>query len=179
MMHRFARPFLIAGVFVLAGAAAHAAETISVPLSTAPATGVPVAGPGFDWSGFYAGVFGVVRSDTQFGVGLNLGVNAAFDFYLVGAEVAVTGMAGDIGESVHGQILGRAGLIVTDEVMIYGAGGFGLALGPPDEREFLLGAGLELALTDAMSVRAQYLHSLPLSGEAGTSQFTFGALLHF
>ena len=45
-----------------------------------------------DWNGFYAGVYGVSQSsesDDQFGLGINAGINAQFDFYLLGAEVAV------------------------------------------------------------------------------------------
>lgn len=160
-----------------------AADLITVPTST------PVEVPlhdaaGFDWSGFYAGVYGgVQRSDaggTQYGLGVQAGVNAQFDFYLLGAEVAVQGVAGgDAGETSYGQILGRAGLIVTDNVAVYAAGGYGIDLGAPEEQDFLIGGGVELAVTDNVSVRAQYLHGFPLEGENPKDQFTVGASYHF
>ena len=91
--------------------------------------------PGFDWNGFYAGVHGTAQngsaSGLQYGLGVQAGVNAQFDFYLLGAEVAVSGLAdnGTVGETTYGQILGRAGLVVSDNVAIYAAGGYGIDLG--------------------------------------------------
>lgn len=159
-----------------------AADPITVPTST------PVAMPvheetGFDWNGFYAGVYGVAQngqtSGTQYGLGAQAGVNAQFDFYLVGAEVAVQGITGNVGETTYGQILGRAGLVVTDDVVVYGAGGYGMDLGTPDESEALLGGGVELAVTDSLSVEAQYLRGLPVNGGNAKDQFTLGANFHF
>jgi outer membrane immunogenic protein len=162
--------------------AAAAADTITVATST------PVEMPvheerGFDWNGFYAGVYGVAQdgqtSGTQYGLGAQAGVNAQFDFYLLGAEVAVHGITGNVGETTYGQILGRAGLVVTDDVVVYGAGGYGMDLGAPDESEALLGGGVELAVSDSLSVEAQYLHGLPVDGSNAKNQFTLGANFHF
>lgn len=183
-MRVFIKPALIACALALPVGGALAADVMSVPVSTPSAIEMPIYdSPGFDWSGFYAGVFAGVTdaevSGTQYGLGVNLGVNATFDFYLVGAEVSVQGLNGEIGESVYGQILGRAGLIVTEDVVVYGAGGYGIDLGTPDEQDYLLGAGVELALTDSVSVRAQYLRGFPVTGDDASNQFTFGAQLHF
>src|SRR5690606_4583974 len=101
------------------------------------------------------------------------------DFYLLGAEVAVKGLTGDLGDTSYGQILGRAGLVIADNVMIYGAGGYGIDLGPPQEEDALLGGGVELAVTDNVSVRAQYLHGFPVVGDNPKDQFTLGANFHF
>ncbi|GLQ09504.1 hypothetical protein GCM10007913_14360 [Devosia yakushimensis] len=164
--------------------ATHAADMITVPTSTP--VEMPVAeSAGFDWSGFYAGVYGVVQngeaSDTQYGLGVQAGVNAQFDYYLLGAEVAVHGLAGNDGaeETTYGQILGRAGLAVTDDVAVYAAGGYGLDLGAPEEDDMLFGGGVEMAITDSVSVEAQYLRSFPLSGDNAKNQFTIGANYHF
>lgn len=163
-------------------AAARAADPITIPTST------PIEMPihedaGFDWSGFYAGVYGGVQNgetnETQYGLGAQAGVNAQFDFYLLGAEVAVHGLSGDVGETSYGQILGRAGLVVTDDVVVYAAGGYGIDLGTPDESDALLGGGVELAVTDNVSVEAQYLHGFPLNGGNAKDQFTVGANFHF
>lgn len=161
-----------------------AADLITVPTSTT--TEMPIyEESGFDWSGFYAGVYGAAQngaaSGTQYGLGVQAGVNAQFDFYLLGAEVAVHGLTGgSVGETTYGQILGRAGLIVSDDVLVYAAGGYGLDLGPPDEQDVLLGGGVELAVTDSITVEAQYLHGFPLNdGGNAKDQFTVGAAFHF
>lgn len=161
----------------------YAADAIAVPTTTP--VEIPIHDDSrFDWNGFYAGIYGnLQRSDAagaQFGLGVDAGVTAQFNFYLLGAEVAVHGVAGgDVGSSAYGQILGRAGLIVGDDVAIYAAGGYGMDLGAPDERDFLLGGGVEVPVTDTVSVRVQYLHGFPLEGENPKDQFSIGASYHF
>ena len=159
-----------------------AADAITVPTTT-PVEMPIYEQPAFDWSGFYAGVYGggqfsPVGGD-QYGLGVTAGVNAQFDFYMLGAEVAVHGITGGVGESSYGQILGRAGLVVTDDVVVYAAGGYGIDLGAPREEDVLLGGGVELAVTDNVSVGAQYLHGFPLTGGNEKNQFTVGANYHF
>lgn len=162
---------------------AMAADIGTVPTSSA--LELPIAGErGFDWSGFYAGVYGGAQGSpvggTQLALGIDAGVAAQFEFYLLGAEVAVHGIAGgDAGTSSYGQILGRAGLIVSDNVAVYAAGGYGIDLGASNEQDVLLGAGVELAVSDRVSVRAQYLHGFPLEGENPKDQVTVGASYHF
>ena len=138
---------------------------------------------GFDWSGFYAGIYGVGQhssaGDTQYGLGVQAGVNAQFDFYLLGAEVAVHGLTGSAGNTSYGQILGRAGLIVSDDVAVYAAGGYGIDLGAPTEDDALLGGGVEVAVNQNVSLQAQYLHGFPISGGNPKDQFTVGAKFHF
>ncbi|SMQ64204.1 outer membrane immunogenic protein [Devosia lucknowensis] len=164
--------------------AAMAADLITVPTSTQAELPI-VEDVGFDWSGFYAGVHGTAQngsvSGTQYGVGIQAGVNAQFDFYLLGAEVAVSGLAANdtVGETTYGQVLGRAGLVVSDNVLVYAAGGYGIDLGVPEEEDVLVGGGVELAVTDAISVRAQYLHGFPVTGGNTKDQFTVGASYHF
>lgn len=182
---RFSNAVLLAALACSFGTgSAFAADLITVPTST-PAEMPIYEQPGFDWSGFYAGVYGGAQSGatsgTQYGLGVQAGVNAQFDFYLVGAEVAVHGLAGgSVGETSYGQILGRAGLVVSDDVLVYAAGGYGIDLRPPDEQDVLLGGGVELAVSDTVSLEAQYLHGFPLDGASnGKDQFTFGANFHF
>lgn len=163
---------------------AFAADAVTVPTSSSTPIQVPVHdSAAFDWSGFYTGVFGAVRSSetggTQFGTGIHAGINASFDFYLVGAEVAVEGLTGGVGDTSYGQILGRAGLVVTDNVAVYAAGGYGIDLGTPEEQDYLLGAGVEMSVTDSISVRAQYLHGFPAQGDNAKNQFSLGASYHF
>lgn len=159
------------------------AETIG--LSSNAQVEVPVAAPSvFDWSGFYAGIYGTGASEPASGtagagLGVQAGVNAQFDFYLLGAEVAVQGLDGSIGSSADGQILGRAGLVVTDNVLVFAAGGYGLALSDPKDGAGLLGGGLEVGLTDAVSLEGRYLRTFPADGTAPAQQLTLGANFHF
>jgi outer membrane immunogenic protein len=158
-----------------------AADAITIPISTSAELAVTDSTP-FDWSGFYAGLYGGVQSGSggQAALGLNLGINTQFDFYLLGAEVAVHGLTdGGTGESSYGQILGRAGLVISDNMAVYAAGGYGIDLGPPSEEDVLLGGGVELSVTDSVSVRAQYLHGFPTVGGNPKDQITFGAAYHF
>jgi outer membrane immunogenic protein len=181
-MNSFRTMTIAALAVMLPAGLAWAADPISVPTST------PVEMPvheqaGFDWNGFYAGVYGTVRngdsSDAQYGLGVQAGVNAQFDFYLLGAEVAVEGLSGEVGDTTYGQILGRAGLVATDDVLVYAAGGYGMDLGAPDESGLLAGGGVELVITDSISVEAQYLHGFPVNGGNSKNQVTIGANFHF
>lgn len=176
------RTIAIAGLIAAMPAVAVAADVITVPISSQAELPIyEVAG--FDWSGFYAGVYGSAQNSalwgTQYGLGANAGVNAQFDFYLLGAEVAVQGLTDGLGDTTYGQLLGRAGLVVSDNVLLYTAGGYGIDLGTPDEQDALLGGGVELAVTDSVSVRAQYLHGFPLQGDNPKDQFSVGANFHF
>lgn len=161
-----------------------AADMITVPTST-PIDMPLYEEPGFDWSGFYAGIYGSAQngstSGTQYGLGVQAGVNAQFDFYLLGAEVAVQGLTGGTAtETSYGQLLGRAGLVVSENVLVYAAGGYGIDLGPADEQDALIGGGVEFAVTDSISLGAQYLHGFPLEGGGiAKDQFTVGAKFHF
>ena len=160
---------------------AMAADPITIPLG---ATSVPLnaAAPVQDWAGFYAGVYGAGRSAGNsggLGAGLSLGYNAALEFVLVGAEVSVQGYAVDGDTTAYGQLLGRAGVFVSDEVMVYAAGGYGIEFGAPAEDEFLLGGGVEFALNEDVTLRGQYLRSLPTDGSAAGNQFSLGANFHF
>jgi outer membrane immunogenic protein len=161
--------------------AAHAADPLAVALSTDEA--MPVGDAGFDWSGFYAGVYGVSQSGpvsgSQLGLGLELGANARFEFVLVGGEVAFHGLTGGAGATSYLQGLVRLGVAVTDDVVVYGAGGAGVDLGPPDESDALLGGGVEFAVADSVSLRGQYLHGFALTGANPKDQVTVGANFHF
>jgi outer membrane immunogenic protein len=161
-----------------------AADAITVPTST-PAEMPIYETATFDWSGFYAGVYGGLQNSGaagQVALGLQAGINADFGFYLLGGEIAVHGLAegeAEVGNSSYGQILGRAGLIVSDNVLVYAAGGYGIDLGAPENGEALIGAGVEVAVSDTISLDAQYLRGFPLGDGEQTDQITFGANFHF
>lgn len=173
-------PMLLTGV-PLSGAVA--ADALTVPV-TSSAVGIPVADTaGFDWNGFYAGVFGAAQaseaSGVRLGAGLDIGVNAQFEFLLVGAEVALQGLTGDVVDTTYGQILGRAGVVITDDVLLYAAAGYGLDLDAAAGDDVLLGGGVEFAVNDDFTLRAQYLHGFAVTGGEPTEQITLGTNFHF
>ncbi|WDR03203.1 porin family protein [Devosia algicola] len=165
-----------------AGATAFAADSSTFP-STLPVQVSNYAQPTFDWNGFYTGIYSGIKANqtggTQYGLGVNVGVNAAFDFYLVGGEVAIEGLTGGPGSTSYAEILGRAGVIVADNVLVYGAAGYGIDLGVPNEQDWLAGGGVEIAVGDSISLRGQYVHAFPGSGGNAKDQITVGAAYHF
>jgi len=176
-----ARPLVIAAALAASGPV-FAADAITYETS-GQSVAIPVADNAFDWNGFYAGVYGAAQFSpergNQYGLGLDLGVNATFDFYLLGAEVAAHGLAAGQGESSYGQVLAKGGVLVTDDLAVYATAGYGLDLGVPEESNWLVGAGVEMAITDSVSLRAQYLHGFEAQGTNSTNQVTIGANYHF
>jgi outer membrane immunogenic protein len=177
----FLRGLAIAALIAAAPAAVRAADPLAVTLSTD--NSLPVTDTEFDWNGFYAGVYGVTQASpaggTQFGLGLDLGINARFEFVLVGAEIAVQGLGGGTGSSAYLQGLARAGVVATDDVIVYAAGGLGVDLGPVGGTDALLGGGVEFAVTEAVTLRGQYLHGFAITGANPKNQVSVGANFHF
>ena len=171
----------LASLIALAPAGAQAVDLLTVPTSGANA--LPVADSGFDWNRFYAGIYGVGQASPvgggQFGVGADLGVNARFEFVLVGAEVAIQGLGGGAGTTGYVEGLGKAGIALTDSAVVYGTGGLGATFAGPAESDLLAGGGVELAVADNLSVGARYLHGFPITGANPKDQFTVGANFHF
>lgn len=165
---------------------AHASDLISVPVQSG-AGAVPVAGAGtsgYDWNGFYAGFFGAVQHNssddsTQLGAGIAAGVNAQFDFILVGGEVTLEGLTDQQLDTAYGTVIGKAGVVLTDDVLLYAAAGYGRDLGGSARSDLLLGGGVEFAVTDDVSLKAQYLHGFDTNTDDQSDQVTIGANFHF
>jgi len=98
---------------------------------------------------------------------------------LVGAEVSVEGLGGGSGSTSYAKAIGRGGVLVGDNTLLYGAAGYGIDTGTPDETDVLAGGGLEYALTNGVSLRAQYLHAFPATGADPKDEVTLGAQFHF
>jgi outer membrane immunogenic protein len=180
---RMFRCLLAVGLFAGIGiGAATAADPIVVPLESA-GINVPVAGEGFDWSGFYAGVYGVTQSSAErggsVGIGVEAGVNATFDFFLVGGEVALHGLTSDTIDTAYGQVTGRGGVLVTDQLLAFVSAGYSAELTGTGEAGVLAGGGLEFALSNDVSVSAEYMREFAVEGDNPSDQFSLGAKFHF
>lgn len=158
-----------------------AVDSITVPVDSAGQS-IPLTEGSTDWSGFYAGIYSTAQgSDAnggQIGFGVSAGVNAQIDFVLVGAEVSLQGLAGDTVDTAYGEVVGRTGLILNDDVILYAAAGFGWDLAG-GESDILAGGGVEFAVNDALSLNAQYLRGFDQTGDIQNDQITFGARFHF
>ncbi len=161
--------------------AAHAADPIVVPIEST-GRGVPLTDAATDWSGFYAGIFGVAQqgdaSGGQVGLGIAAGVNAQIDFVLVGAEVNLQGLAGDTIDTAYGSVVGRTGLVLNDDILLYAAAGYGWDLAGGGAG-LLAGGGVEFAVNDQLSLNAQYLRGFDQAGDTARDQLTLGARFHF
>ncbi|MCD7060896.1 outer membrane protein [Pelagibacterium xiamenense] len=164
-----------------------AADAITTP--PPPVASVPVMDDGgFDWDGFYAGasvggIYDIDEETTNWTLGAQAGVNATFDFFLVGAEVAIDGVFPE-GDDAHayGSILGRGGVVITDEMLAYAAVGYGSDFDADAGagNHILAGGGLEFAVTDDVTLRGQYLYGWGQDdADSDIHKFTVGANFHF
>ncbi len=162
-------------------AATFAADPIMVPIDSTGRS-VPLTDAASDWSGFYAGVYGVTQrseaGDAQLGLGVSVGVNAEIDFVLVGAEVNLQGLAGDTVDTAYGSVIGRAGLALDEDILLYAAAGYGWDLAG-GEGDLLAGGGIEFAVNDQLSLNAQYLRGFDQTDDTTRDQLTLGARFHF
>jgi outer membrane immunogenic protein len=166
----------------LSAAGAQAADLLGKGVVSAPEPAVIYDDNQFDWNRFYAGLSlgGQEESGSwDFLYGLQAGVNAQFDFYLLGGEVAISGLSDSTTTTAYGQVLARGGLVVTDETVVYAAAGYGGNFNTGDQH-ILAGGGLEYAVSDNVSVRGQYLHGFAnTAASADINQVTFGLNYHF
>lgn len=187
-MNKFNKVALVALLSTTATGGALAADAIGLPPPAVPAAPVVDYG-GFDWNGFYAGVNAGAQNETVPGVtswtlGAQAGVNATFDFVLVGAEVGIEGVFDTPDTYAYGTVLGRAGFLVSNELLAYGLVGYGTDFGAAtgSGNHLLAGGGLEFAATDNVTIRGQYAYGWEQSGAATASdvhKFQIGANFHF
>lgn len=187
----------VAAVAVLSSAA-QAADLI-IPTTPAPI----MESAGFSWEGLYAGVRagGSFIGDTNtYGnivapagnagagvIGAAVGVNfIAADPFLIGAEV--TGDYVWYNGTSSGEFFAnlRAGAVVTDSVLVYAIGGVGVQTNNNVTTGlYQLGGGVELAVTDAVTVRGEVVGQGDFNNGGANDPFfesakaTVGVFYHF
>jgi len=147
-------------VIGLAAAVAIAVPASATDLFMADQTQyVAPAEPGFDWQGFYVGVYGShipVLGETAVGklVGGNIVLN---DLILFGAEARVGAVFDNGSNYSEVAALGRAGVILGDRVLLYAIGGVDrLHLGGGSYVVYsVIGGGGEVGLGENWSARAE------------------------
>jgi outer membrane immunogenic protein len=122
---------------------------------------------GFSWDGLYAGVgiggYLVADAETVAHVSGVVGVNAVIaDPFLIGAELEANYMFenDDYYSWYEVWLKGRAGVLVTPDVLIYGVAGVGIwSYDTEDDNgtQYGLGLGIEAAVSDSISLRGEAL----------------------
>lgn len=145
-------------------ASVFAGQAIAADLVVADA---PVAVPaaGFDWEGGYAGLHGGAflwpDYETEYGLaGAQVGYNfLASESILAGIEASAEYLSGTNGDFVHVAVGGRLGVLATDSVLIYGLGQLGVEFTKSNDKYtyYGLGAGVEVAATDSISVKGELI----------------------
>ncbi len=130
-----------------------------------PADDVAAVSDGFDWARPYIGAqvvgeFSLDDGSDYFGGGVFAGVNfLASDNVVLGIEGTADLVSN--GDYTYAElfVLGRAGLLVTPDVLFYGIGGVGYEFDIDDPEDgstaYQLGAGIEFAVADDVTLRGQ------------------------
>jgi len=189
---------------------ASGAQAADLFIPTAPQPIYEAAG--FSWDGLYAGVQvgGVftnideaapgTETDLSFGViGAHVGANfTVADPILVGIELQGNYAWNSDLDISSGEFLalGRVGAVVTDQVLVYGAAGVGTKFSDDIDYEsdgvfdgsstgiYAFGGGVEVAVTDAISIRGEILGIGYFEDDAADDFFdearaTVGVSYHF
>lgn len=119
----------------------------------------------FTWDGAYFGAFVTGQSvPSTLGLGVVVGANGTTDSLLFGAELEANWLSDS---SWTAQIDGRLGVFVADSAVLYGFGGIGTH--SVNGTFVPVGAGIEFALADNLSLKTEYQFNWDLSSAAQDS----------
>lgn len=143
--------------FASVGSAAYAADLI---IDT-PAPVMTDYSTGYSWDGPYIGIYFSGQTDAIYSLGLDLGVNTMID------ENLLVGVEGDVSwlndDSWQGQVHGKLGF-AADSVAFYGLAGIGY--NSDSEAYVPVGVGVEFAMTEDLSLKAEYQYQWDLDTSA-------------
>ncbi len=185
---KLAKKFLLSTAAVAALTAGAVAADYSTPPAYEPYTPYTPASTAFSFEGFYVGLLGGGMWDSTGGSYLvapdttawNIGAAAGVNFFLTdsvlgGFEVQGGANIGASGTTFDGLALGRLGFTPTNEVLVYGAGGAGVAGG---SSVYALGGGVEVAAWDNIGVRGEVLALGPWGAAPDAAKATVGVVWH-
>ena len=153
---KLVRTLLVAATCAASVSSAFAADLLVVTPD------VPVDEALFDWTGLYAGL-GVMGSSLSNGgttdstgyINLQVGANAQMDSFVLGIEGWLGGYSISGGGSGYaGGVEGRAGYLLTENVLLYGT--VGAVAYDAGAQYGTIGAGVEFAVTEALSIDVDY-----------------------
>lgn len=133
-------------------------------------------GTGFDWDGFYAGVYGggvPFGNNTSWNAGVFSGVNVAVDSAVFGVEAQLGGEFGT-SSGVDALILGKGGMSFGN-TLVYGTAGTGFNGGTFG---YAFGAGGEYAFINSMSARVEALGRGAWGGGPKDMRLAAGLAVH-
>ncbi|MCD7060898.1 hypothetical protein [Pelagibacterium xiamenense] len=136
-------------------------------------------GLGFDWDGFYSGVYGggvpVTDNEKSWSGGIFTGVNVALDqTFVLGAEAQLGGDFEQDNIALDALVLAKGGASFG-EALVYGTGGTGLIAG---EFGYAFGGGVEYGFTDYISVRGEALGTGEWGSGPDEMRLTAGIAFH-
>lgn len=133
----------------------------------------------FNFDGFYLGaVAGGLTGERHGGaLGVVAGSNFALENALIGGlEFQGDGLYESNATTYDFLTLGRLGVVLTDDIMIYADGGLGWVGGTAN---YALGGGAEFAINNTLSARGEILGLGNWGSGLDTSKITAGLLYHF
>lgn len=130
---------------------------------------------GFDWNGYYAGVYGggVPMGTTSWNAGIFTGVNVQMESIVFGAE-AQLGADFAATTSLDALVMGKGGLSLGN-TLVYGTLGTGFVSG---DFGYALGGGAEYGVTQTMSVRGEALATGKWGAGPADLRLTGGLAFH-
>lgn len=145
-MRPYAKTLIGAAAAALMSTAASAADFVTIQ----PAAPAPMAAPGFDWSGPYAGAFFSTGVGGVPSVGVQYGYNFLFGSrMLAGLEVTTSHWSAPGYPLVDASLNARLGIVADDRVLLYGELGIGTYIGAIGV--FSAGGGVEIAVSNSFS----------------------------
>jgi len=173
------RAFLIGAA--AAGLMASGAQAADL-MAPAQVAAAPVIDNTFSFDGVYAGIYGgATQSAGTWGtVGAVVGVNFSVSDAGTGGVEFEGGFFSDGTTTAYDALaIGHLGVLITNSAMVYGALGAGEVGSSPQQTGWVAGGGVEVAATDALSIRGEVLYGRSFSTTDDGVKGTVGLLWHF
>jgi len=159
-----------------AAMAALSSATFAADLIAEPQPAAPVINNSFNWDGAYIGAF--LEGQTApnaFGLGVDLGVNALMNNLVLGGDLEAVAATGG---NFSAQLTGKVGGLLSDSVFLYAYTGVGSRT--PSSYYVPVGAGVEFAVADNVSIKAEAQYNFDLTTSAEDSaEVKVGLNWHF
>ena len=177
---------------LMLGVATSLALISGISGTTAAELNAPYVAPniysaGYGFEGFYAGIIlgGLVDNTSSYLTApdvsaLNAGLAVGVNFYITdsvvgGVEVQASGNFGATATVLDALALGRVGFAPTDDFMVYGAAGAGVAGGT---NVYAFGGGVEVSVMDNIGVRGEVLGLGTWGATPNAAKATVGLIWH-